>query len=306
MAPRLLLFPRLPLAEGRGEGKRIATVERSWSPSTFALTLTLSQRERGQDGMPLIDTHCHLDEDAFAFDRDEVVARAVQAGVEAIITIGTTAASSRTAVAIAEQFDGVFAAVGIHPNYASAAQPGDWEAIQDLAMHPWVAAIGETGLDRYWDHTHLETQQEWFARHIDLSRRTGKPFVVHCREAEADVLAELRRAAASGPLKGVMHSFSGSEATAEECLELGLYLSFAGIVTYKKSEDLRQIAARVPADRILVETDAPYLAPVPNRGKRNEPAWVRHTAETLAQVRGISLEELAAQTTSNAEQLFGF
>ena len=255
--------------------------------------------------MELVDTHAHLDEDAFSSGRADVVAAATAAGVSRIITIGTTLASSRTSLAIAAEFPAVYAAVGIHPNYAAVAQPDDWSAIEQLISEPRVVAVGETGLDRYWDHTPIEIQQDYFDRHLDLSRRSGKPFIVHCREAEADVVAQLRRAADAGPLNGVMHSFAGSSETADICLELSLYLSFAGMVTYKKSEDLRQIAARVPADRILVETDSPYLAPVPQRGKRNEPAWVRHTAQVVAQVRGVSLEELAAQTTENAVRLFG-
>lgn len=256
--------------------------------------------------MQLVDTHAHLDEDAFTGDRADVVAAAATAGVTRIITIGTTLAGSRTSLEIAADFPAVYAAVGIHPNYAAVAQPDDWEQIEQLAAEPRAVAVGETGLDRYWDHTPIEVQQDYFDRHLDLSRRTGKPFIVHCRDAEADVVAQLRRAAEAGPLNGVMHSFAGSSETADICLQLGLYLSFAGMVTYKKNEELRQIAARVPADRIMVETDSPYLAPVPNRGKRNEPAWVRHTAEVVAQVRGVTLEELAAQTTENAARLFSF
>ena len=253
----------------------------------------------------LIDTHAHLDENAFAFDRAEVVAAAAAAGVTRIITIGTTLESSRAALAIAGEFPGVFAAVGIHPNYAATAQPDDWRLIEELAGNAKVVAIGETGLDRYWDHTPIDVQQDYFDRHLGLSRRINKPFIVHCREADADTISQLRRAAGQGALNGVMHSFAGSSETADVCLELGLYLSFAGMVTYKKSDELRNIAARIPADRILIETDSPYLAPVPNRGKRNEPAWVRHTAEVIAQLRGVPLEEFAAQTTANAERLFG-
>ncbi|MBL8851281.1 MAG: TatD family hydrolase [Planctomycetaceae bacterium] len=252
----------------------------------------------------LIDTHAHLDENAFAFDRADVVAAAAAAGVTRIVTIGTTLESSRAALAITQEFPGVFAAIGIHPNYAAVAQPDDWRMVMELAGEAKVVAVGETGLDRYWDHTPIDVQQDYFDRHLELSRRIGKPFIVHCRDAETDTIAQLRRAAEQQSLNGVMHSFAGSTETADSCLDLGLYLSFSGMVTYKKSEELRQIAARVPADRILVETDSPYLAPVPNRGKRNEPAWVRHTAEVIAQVRGIPLEEFAAQTTANAERLF--
>jgi TatD DNase family protein len=254
--------------------------------------------------MDLVDTHAHLDEDAFSFDRAQVVAQAAEAGVTRIITIGTTAASSRSAVAIAEQFPGVFAAVGIQPNYTAQALPDDWSVIEELAAHPRVVAVGETGLDRYWDYAPIDVQQDYFDRHLELSRRLGKPFVIHCREAEADVVAQLRRESPSQQLAGVMHSFSGDQATADACLALGLYLSFAGMVTYKKNEALRDVAAKCPADRILVETDSPYLAPTPNRGKRNEPAWVRHTAQCLADVRGVPLAEFAAQTTANARRLF--
>jgi TatD DNase family protein len=255
--------------------------------------------------MRLVDTHAHLDEEAFRPDRDEVIARAAESGVEAILTIGTTAASSREAVAIAAAHPAVFAVVGIQPNYASQAAPGDWATIEELARAPQVVAIGETGLDRYWDYAPFDVQQDYFDRHIELARRLDLSFVVHCREAEQDVVAQLRRhAGAGGPLRGVMHSFSGDLETALACVELGLHISFAGMVTFKKSQALRDVAAKVPLDRLLVETDAPYLAPVPYRGKRNEPAWVRHTAECLAAVRNLSLDELAAATTHNAHRLF--
>lgn len=254
--------------------------------------------------MTLIDTHCHLDEDAFSVDRAEVIERAVAEGVAHILTIGTTADSSVSAVEIAEQFENVSAVVGIQPNYVAEAKPDDWDRILDLAGHEQVVGIGETGLDRYWDYAPIDLQQEFFDRHIELARELGKPFVVHCRDAEADVVAQLRRHAAAGPLSGVMHSFSGDQATADACLDMGMLISFAGMLTFKKNEALRAVAASVPADRILVETDAPYLAPVPNRGKRNEPAWVKHTAECLAEVRGVPLDEFAARTTANAQRLF--
>ena len=257
----------------------------------------------------LIDTHAHLDEQAFDVDRDEVLARAQQAGVEAILTIGITAETSRAAVELADQYDEVFAVVGIQPNYASQVQPGDWESILELATHAKVVGIGETGLDRYWDYAPIDEQREWFDRHLDLARELDKPFVVHCRDAETDVVDQLRRAAESGPLRGVMHSFSGDAQTAAACLELGLHLSFAGMVTYKKSTDLRAVAQTVPDERLLVETDAPYLVPHRVREskkkgglgiKRNEPAFVRYTAECLAQQAGRPAEEIAAITTANA------
>ncbi|MEX0704650.1 MAG: TatD family hydrolase [Planctomycetales bacterium] len=256
--------------------------------------------------MRLFDTHCHLDEAAFDLDREAVIARAAEAGIEALVTIGITAATSATAVELAARWPRVFAAVGIQPNYAAEAQPGDWEKIARLAREPKVVAIGETGLDRYWDYAPLDVQADYFRRHIELARRLDVPFVVHCRAAEAEVVAELRRAAEAGPLAGVMHSFSGDAATARACLELGLHLSFAGMVTYRKNEALRQVAAEVPEDRLLIETDAPYLVPHPRRKKekRNEPAFVADTARCIAEVRGVPVEELAEITTINARRLF--
>ncbi|MFQ5731427.1 MAG: TatD family hydrolase [Planctomycetaceae bacterium] len=255
---------------------------------------------------PLIDTHAHLDDDAFTGDVDDVVRRAVDAGVSTILTIGITAATSRRAVEIAQRFPEVHAVVGIQPNYASDVRPGDWKTIEQLSNHDRVVAVGETGLDRHWDFAPLEAQVGFFRRHLELSRRVGKPFVVHCREAEADVVAELQRAAESHSLNGVMHSFCGDSETAKSCLELGLHISFAGMLTYKKNDGLRDVAAGLPPDRLLVETDSPYLTPVPLRGKqkRNEPANVVHTASCLAETQNLSLEDLAAVTTANAKRLF--
>ena len=252
----------------------------------------------------LIDTHCHLDEDAFSGDLGHCFQRCRDAGVLRLITIGTTVESSRKAIALAEKHDMVFAAIGIHPNYAAVAGEDDWPEIVKLAAHPRVVGIGETGLDRYWDHTPIETQLDYFHRHLALSKEAGKPFIIHCRDADADVLSVLRTAAAASPLNGVMHCFSGSYDMAEECLSFGMHLSFAGPITFKKNAELLATAASAPLDRILVETDAPYLAPTPNRGKRNEPSWVKFTAKQLADARGITLEELAAATTQNACRLF--
>ena len=164
--------------------------------------------------------------------------------------------------------------------------------------------IGETGLDKYWDFAPLEIQRDFFRRHLSFSRQCGKPFVVHCREAEAEVLDMLRQDFANGPLNGLMHSFCGDADMAAECIEMGMYISFAGMVTFKKSTELRDVAKSIPINRLLVETDAPYLAPHPRRGKRNEPAWVRHTAECLADVHDITIEDFAASTTENAKRLF--
>lgn len=255
----------------------------------------------------LIDTHAHLDEVAFDEDRADVLSRAYEAGVTDIVTIGITLATSRAAVALAETHENVHAVVGIQPNYASQAEPDDFKEIVQLAGHEKVVGIGETGLDRYWDYAPIEVQVEMFRKHLQLSHETGKPFVIHCREAEADVVAELEKAAGEFPLNGVMHSFCGDLETASKCLDLGLYISFAGMVTYKKNDELRDVAKHVPLDRLLVETDSPYLVPVPLRGKqkRNEPANVAHTAECIAETRGIPFDELAAATTANAKRLFG-
>ncbi len=254
--------------------------------------------------MSLIDTHAHLDEQAFEQDLDEVLQRAVDAGVEQILTIGITAATSRNAVDLAERFSQVRAVVGIQPNYVSQIGDEDWKLVCELADHPRVVAIGETGLDCYWDYAPIDEQELWFRRHIELARERGKPFIVHCREAEADVLRVLDEEARSGLPPGVMHSFCGSRETAQRCLELGMMLSFAGMLTYKRNVELRETAATIPHDRLLVETDAPYLSPVPHRGKRNEPAYVVHTARCLAEQCGLSEAELATRTTENARRLF--
>ena len=251
-----------------------------------------------------IDTHCHLDEDAFSQDCADAVSRAVDAGVVAMIAVGITLESCRRVIELSQRYPHVYATVGLHPNYVSTAQPDDWAQIVELAKSPKVVALGETGLDKYWDHAPLEQQAEYFDRHLELSRQTGLPFVVHCREAEAEVVAQLRKHAANGPLNGVMHAFCGSSETATACLEIGMHLSFGGMLTFKKNEAQRQVAIPIPANRILVETDAPYLAPTPFRGKRNEPAHVRLTAACLAELRGVTKEEIAQVTTANARRLF--
>ncbi|AMV22561.1 TatD family hydrolase [Planctomyces sp. SH-PL14] len=256
--------------------------------------------------MELIDTHAHLDEQAFAQDLPQTLDRAREAGLVRILTIGITLESSRAAIALAERFDMVYAAVGIHPNYASQAHQDDWPAICELARHPKVVAVGETGLDRYWDHTLIDTQVDYFRRHLALTRETGKPFIIHCREAENEVLDILRDEMGGGPIPGLMHSFCGSKQAAEETLGWGMSLSFSGMLTYKKNEELRALAAGVPDDRILVETDCPYLAPLPHRGKRNEPSFVKQTARVLAEARGRTIDEVAQLTTANARRLFGF
>ena len=254
----------------------------------------------------LIDTHCHLDAEAFRQDLDEVVQRALDCGIRRMITIGITLQSSEAAIVLANRFDCVSAAVGIHPNYAQEAAPDDWQKIIELSTHPRVVGIGETGLDKYWDFAPLDIQKDYFRRHLAFSRLSGKPFIVHCREAEPEVLELLREDFKKGPLNGLMHSFCGDAAMAAECIEMGMHISFAGMLTFRKSSELRETAKKVPLNRLLVETDSPYLAPHPNRGKRNEPAWVSHTAACLAEIHEISIEELGTVTTQNAERVFAF
>lgn len=253
----------------------------------------------------LFDTHAHLDDEKLLPNLPAVVERAAAAGVEAIVSIGVTAVSSGACVDIAARFDRLFAAVGIQPNYVAEAATGDWDSIVALCSSPKVVALGETGLDRYWNDAPFDLQQDYFDRHLRLSQQRSLPVVIHMRDCGPDIVAMLEEARQRGPLIGLMHSFTGDEALARQCLDLGLYISFAGMVTYKKSAELREVAKAIPADRILIETDSPYLSPEPLRGHRpNEPALVAHTAACLAQVRGATLAEFGAQTTANAKRLF--
>jgi TatD DNase family protein len=255
--------------------------------------------------MSLIDTHAHLDDARFADDFGAVLRRAAEAGLERIIAVATTAASSHSVIAMAKANAMLRATVGLHPNNVAAEPAGAWDEVVRLSSDPVVVGLGETGLDRHWHDTPFPLQEEFFARHLDLSRQTGLPVVIHCREADADTLKMLRAEFdARGPIKAVMHSFCGNQEMAAACLDMGLFISFAGMLTYKNADDLRATAKTIPLDRLLVETDCPYLAPVPVRGKRNEPAHVAHTARCLADVLGVPLEAVASQTTANALRLF--
>lgn len=257
------------------------------------------------DPPPLYDTHAHLDGPAFASDLPETLDRARAAGVHEVNAIGIDAASSRAVVALARTHARVHAVVGIQPNDVADAAPGDWDEVVRLAGSPEVVALGETGLDRYWDVAPLALQQDYFDRHLRLAQAEGLAVVIHMRDCEADVLAMLRDARRRGPIAGVMHSYTGSAAGAAEAIDLGLHVSFAGMVTFKKSDDLRAVARGVPLDRLLVETDAPYLTPEPVRKvKRNEPAHVAHTARFLADLRGEPFAEFAQRTTENARRVF--
>ena len=255
--------------------------------------------------MTLIDTHAHLDDERFADDLAEVLQRAVDAGVERVLTIGIDLKTSEAAVRLAHDHAMLSAVVGIQPNCVAEAHEDDFDAIVALANDVEVVAIGESGLDRYWDKAPFELQQLYFAKHLRLARTLSKPIVIHCREADADVVTMLRADYDEyGPIAGVMHSFCGDATTAEACLTMGMYLSFAGMLTYKTAANLREVAATIPLERLLIETDSPYLAPVPKRGQRNEPSFVAHTAAVLADVVGVRIEELTAATTANAKRLF--
>lgn len=262
----------------------------------------MSQAERASEPL-LVDTHAHLQDTELVSRIEEILSNARAAGVGRAIVIGTSVSDSLEAVELAARHPGLSAAVGVQPNHADEAVEGDWGRIVSLAGRSGVVALGETGLDRYWDRVPFDLQQVWFERHIRHSRETGLPLVIHCRDCEADIIAQLRPHA---PVHGVLHSFTGTWDHAQAFLELGLHLSFAGMVTFtnKKLDGLRDAATRMPFDRLLVETDSPYLSPHPYRGKQNEPARVAVTAARLAELRGIPLSEFARQTTANAVRLF--
>ena len=255
--------------------------------------------------VPLIDSHCHLDQDAFVDDREAVITRARAAGVGRMITVGAGGplASNRTAVALAEADPDIFAAVAVHPHDVSDITDDTWDELRRLWAHPKVVAVGETGLDYYYEHSPADVQQRHLRRFIREAGRAGLPLVIHCRDAFPDLLRILAEedAAAVG---GVLHCFSGSPAEAEACLTLGFALSFSGIVTFKTADRLREVVRLTPPDRLLIETDAPFLAPSPHRGKRNEPALVRRVAEEVACVIGRELALVAELTTANTERAF--
>ncbi|MCU0962252.1 MAG: TatD family hydrolase [Pirellulaceae bacterium] len=256
--------------------------------------------------MEYFDTHAHLDDAQLSGQLDAILTRAREACVAGIVTVGTTADTSATCVELARRYVGVWAAVGIQPNHGRDATPGDWDRVVACARDARVRAIGETGLDAYWDHTPWELQQRLFADHIQLAQATGLPLIIHMRDCGQAVVDMLAGGQPGGALRGVMHSFTGTAAIACECLALGLHISFSGIVTFKKSTALREVARLVPDDRLLIETDAPYLSPHPHRSQRpNEPALLPHTAQCLADLRGVPLARLAEQTTANARRLFG-
>ncbi|PLX39458.1 MAG: LuxR family transcriptional regulator [Hyphomicrobiales bacterium] len=252
----------------------------------------------------LVDSHCHLDFPDFAEELDEVVARATEAGVGRMVTICTRVKQFDKILAVAERFDTIFCSVGTHPHNAAEETDVTSDILVRMAEHPKVVAIGEAGLDYFYDHSPREVQQRQFREHIHAARETGLPLVIHSRDADDDMIAMLREESEEGAFPALLHCFSSTRELALAAVELGHYVSFSGILTFKKADELRAVAAELPADRLLVETDAPYLAPVPKRGSRNEPAYVAHTASVLADVRGVDTAEIATLTTGNFYRIF--
>ena len=252
----------------------------------------------------LVDSHCHLDFPDFEGDLEAVVARAHAASVTTMVTICTRVSQFDRVLAIAEAHDGIYCTVGIHPHNVAAEPEVTAEHLVRLAAHPKVVGFGETGLDYHYEHSPREAQQNSFRAHIAAARRSGLPVVVHSREADEDMARILIEEQGAGSFPGLIHCFSSGTEMAQRVVDLGLYVSFSGIVTFKQANALRDAARTVPVDRLLVETDAPYLAPVPKRGKRNEPAFTAYTAAHLADVRGLATDALAAATTENFLRLF--
>lgn len=253
----------------------------------------------------LIDSHCHLDSSDFDTDRDEVIERAVEAGIEKMVAIGTGEGPPdlEAGIRLADRYPMFLATVGVHPHDAGKATEETLTRLADLLAHPKVIAIGEIGLDYHYDFSPREAQKQVFVEQLRIAARRRKPVVIHTREAWDDTLAVIEEHWARHGIPGIMHCFSGGREEAARALTLGFYLSFGGILTFPKANELQKVAAEVPLERILLETDSPYLAPVPKRGKRNEPLWVGYTAQKLATLRNMTFEEIAAATTDNFSRL---
>lgn len=251
-----------------------------------------------------VDSHCHLNYKGLIEDQDAVISRAAEAGVSAMLNISTRESEWDDVIGTAERVPHIWASVGIHPHEADQHRDIDTAKLVAKSAHTRVVAIGETGLDYYYDKSDRTQQKESFVAHIDAARETGLPLIVHTRDAESDTYDLLRAGTKAGRYKGVIHCFTASQDFADKALALGLYVSISGIVTFKNAKDLQQTAASIPEDRLLIETDAPFLAPVPHRGRTCEPGFVADTARFLADMRGVSVEQLAAATTRNFYTLF--
>ncbi len=255
--------------------------------------------------MSLIDSHCHLDEKQFDADREAVIDRALAAGVEQMLVIGTGDGPPdyEAGIRLADKYDCIVASAGVHPHSASQADEKTSLRLSELLKHPKVVALGEIGLDYHYDFSPRDVQQRVFIEQMHVAREARKPIVIHTREAWPDTLKLLEEHWAPAKLPGIMHCFSGGPEEAQRCLDLGFYISFAGVVTFPKAVNVQEAAKMVPADRLLIETDAPYLAPAPNRGKRNEPAFVAHTAAKIAALRGQTIEDIAVLSSANFRSL---
>jgi TatD DNase family protein len=252
----------------------------------------------------LIDTHTHLDDARFDIDRDAMIERARQSGIEAFVTIGCDLTTSRAAVALADQHSDVFASVGVHPHEVKHIEDGWYSELRRLAQHKKVVAYGEIGLDYHYNHSSPQSQRERFREQIQLARELRLPVIIHTREAQEDTITILKEERAA-EIGGVFHCFAGDAWLAKDALDLGFYLSFSGILTFQNARMLRDIAKQAPLDRLLIETDCPYLTPVPHRGKRNEPAFVSHVAQQLSQIRAdVSYDAIEHATNANARRLF--
>lgn len=251
-----------------------------------------------------VDTHCHLHFPDFQSDFTEVIKRAREAGVRFFVNVGTDLGSSREAVAVAEKYDFVYATVGIHPHDAKEATPEDMCQLAGLAKHPKVVAIGEVGLDFYRNLSPEEVQKKIIVQFFEMAKQANLPLVLHIREAY-EAMIELLKTHFKPPVRAVSHCFAGTKKVMEQLLELGLFISFAGPITYKKNDSLREAVRTCPRDRLLIETDAPFLAPQTHRGKRNEPAFMMETARWISDLKGISIEELGQIVSKNSEVLFG-
>lgn len=253
----------------------------------------------------MIDSHCHINTERFDSDRDDVLKRARDAGVEGLIVIGAAGDLElcRSAIAMAQDHPDIWATVGVHPHNAEACSPDVLDAVREMATHPRVVAVGETGLDYYYDTSSPESQRQAFKAFIEMARGCSKPLVLHVRDAHADALEIARREGAE-TVGGVVHCFTGTRQEAAQWLELGFHLGITGIVTFKNAGELPRVVQETPIDRLLIETDSPYLAPVPHRGRRNEPAFVAQVAERVAELKGVSVSEVDTATANNTRRLF--
>ncbi|MEH7236324.1 TatD family hydrolase [Bacillus sp. JJ1562] len=252
----------------------------------------------------LIDTHAHLNAIQYQDDLDEVIERALSEGVERIVVVGFDRETITRAIELADQYEFIYATIGWHPVDAIDMTDEDLEWIEELSAHPKVVALGEMGLDYHWDKSPKDIQKEVFRKQISLAKKVKLPIIIHNREATADIIEILQEENAS-EVGGIMHCFTGSIEVAKQCIDMNFYISFGGPVTFKNAKKPKEVAAEIPLDRLLIETDCPYLTPHPFRGKRNEPSYVKYVAEQIAELKGVSFEEIAEKTSDNAKRFFG-